>query len=132
MDGKDLARLLLAKAAQDQLVVEKLLLDGDVADEVIGFHAQQAAEKLLKAILAARGVRVRRTHDLAELLDLCTDAGAALPDWLEACRELTPFAVQFRYELPVPGSASLDRSAALSLLRRLRAWCQAQLTTEAT
>ena len=43
--------LLLDKAAQDEYVLDKLLSDPDAPVEVFGFHAQQAAEKLLKAIL---------------------------------------------------------------------------------
>ncbi len=44
MKQHDLAVRLLAKASQDELVVDRLLIDADVADEVIGFHLQQAAE----------------------------------------------------------------------------------------
>jgi HEPN domain-containing protein len=50
-----------------------------VSDEVIGFHLQQAAEKLLKALLAAREVRYGRIHNLRALMDLLTDAGCPLP-----------------------------------------------------
>ncbi|MCX7412106.1 MAG: HEPN domain-containing protein [Planctomycetia bacterium] len=46
--------VLLRKARQDELVLERLLGDSDVDDDTLGFHAQQAAEKLLKAALAAR------------------------------------------------------------------------------
>ena len=38
------------------MAVEKLLDDRDIEDDLLGFHSQQAAEKMLKAILAARGV----------------------------------------------------------------------------
>jgi hypothetical protein len=61
--------LLLAKAAQDEYVLDRLLNDPDVPHEVYGFHAQQAAEKLLKAILSHAGIEYPRTHQLAELLD---------------------------------------------------------------
>ena len=33
------------------------------------FHAQQAAEKALKAVLLAHGIQVPRTHDMAFLID---------------------------------------------------------------
>lgn len=38
--------------------------------DTICFHLQQAAEKLLKALLDARDVRYPRTHDLSHFLDL--------------------------------------------------------------
>jgi len=45
------ALLLLRKAQEDADAVKKLLPDTDIADSVVGFHAQQAAEKALKAVL---------------------------------------------------------------------------------
>jgi hypothetical protein len=36
--------------------VRKVSSDTDIADAILGFHAQQAAEKLIKAVLVARGV----------------------------------------------------------------------------
>ena len=41
--------VLLRKAKQDELVLERLLDDRDVDDDTLGFHERQAAEKLLKA-----------------------------------------------------------------------------------
>ena len=60
----DRATVLFRKAAQDELVLERLLTDADVDDDTLGFHAQQAAEKRLKALLLSRAeiaLRKRRT-----------------------------------------------------------------------
>jgi hypothetical protein len=54
------ARLLLRKAAQDEFVLLKLIPDPASPDEMIGFHAQQAIEKMLKAVLAAKAIQYRR------------------------------------------------------------------------
>ena len=48
MKQRKLAEKFLRKADQDILVLEKWRSDPDIADEILGFHAQQAAEKLLK------------------------------------------------------------------------------------
>ena len=48
-------QLLLRKAAQDKAVLDKLMDDPAIEDETLGYHAQQAAEKLLKALLAHSG-----------------------------------------------------------------------------
>ena len=50
MTRPDRVTTLIRKASQDELVLEKLLADSDVDDDTLGFHAQQAAEKLLKAL----------------------------------------------------------------------------------
>ena len=46
---------------------------------IIGFHAQQAAEKAFKAALALAGVEPPRTHDLLRLDALLQQAGWAPP-----------------------------------------------------
>lgn len=79
------------------------------------FHAQQCAEKYLKARLSESGVSFGRIHDLVALLEL---ALSVEPSW-EALREhlayLSDFAVTFRY----PGD-SADRESAMSALKRCR------------
>ena len=54
-----------------------------MSDEIVGFHCQQAAEKLLKAALSDLSVRFRKTHDLGALLSLLAEAGQRLPAELE-------------------------------------------------
>lgn len=61
MAGLEAARLLLAKARQDEYVLAQFVGDAAAADETFGFHAQQAAEKLLKRLCwrPACGFRAR-------------------------------------------------------------------------
>ena len=42
MNSCDLAALFLSKTSHDKLILNKLLDDYDIADKVLGFHAQQA------------------------------------------------------------------------------------------
>jgi HEPN domain len=83
----------LKKASQDKITLDALLGEPKVGDEVFGFHCQQAVEKLLKAVLAAKGVAFRRTHDLEALFGLLENAGAPFPDELQDSRLFTGFAV---------------------------------------
>jgi HEPN domain len=69
-DRLDLARVLLARATDDETLVRKVCSDADVADSIVGFHAQQAAEKLIKAVLAVRGVTFVESHALSYLIGL--------------------------------------------------------------
>ena len=75
----DHARALLARAQDDRYVLDRLAGDANAPAWVLGFHAQQAVEKGLKAILSLRGVEFPRTHNLSMLLELLRRAGAALP-----------------------------------------------------
>ncbi|MBC8446023.1 MAG: HEPN domain-containing protein [Chloroflexi bacterium] len=61
------------------------------------FHAQQCAEKYLKALLVFRGHVFPRTHDLLALSDLCTLAGVIVPIAPDELDRLSACAVQVRY-----------------------------------
>jgi len=82
------ADLFLAKAASDLAAARLLAGDGDQADAVVGFHAQQAVEKALKAVVAVHSLEIPRSHDLRLLIRLLESAETDLPaeigqaDWL--------------------------------------------------
>lgn len=97
-DSHDHALLLLSKARTDKLVIDKLANDEEIGDHVIGFHAQQAVEKMIKAVLADRGIDYPRTHDIDRLIDLLEANAAPLPPQARALDELTPWATQLRYD----------------------------------
>jgi len=88
---------LLEKAAHD-LIAAQATLDTGRALDTVCFHAQQAAEKSLKAALATRDVVFPRTHDLAELVVLARPYCPALAEMANALASLSPYAVQVRYE----------------------------------
>lgn len=124
-NGDDLAQTLLAKAAGDEIVLSKLIRDAETPDEVLGFHAQQAVEKLLKAVLATRRVDHPRTHDIDRLLEIVAEAGIELPQNAETLDALTPWAAAFRYE--DASAERLDRSKALDAVTQVRTWAESQL-----
>jgi HEPN domain-containing protein len=92
------ARSDLALAQQRQ-VPEVLLA-------ALCFHAQQAVEKGLKAVLVQRGVAFPYTHDLARLITLAKSARLPWPEALEAAAALTVYAAGSRY--PGPGVEITD------------------------
>lgn len=70
--------------------------------DAICFHAQQCAEKYLKARLHEADVSFRKTHDLLNLLDNVLKVEPNWTDLEEGLTELTIFAVAYRY----PGFAA--------------------------
>jgi HEPN domain-containing protein len=100
MSDPDDWRIWLEKAANDLLNIDNNLRSDAVPWDTVCFHAQQAAEKLLKALLVARGEIVPRTHDLSALLGLCSAAGYNVESLRSDCERLQPYAVLTRY----PGS----------------------------
>lgn len=120
---------LLRKAREDADAVEKLAPDQEIADSVVGFHAQQAAEKAMKAVLAFRGDEFPWTHDLRHLMDRLEGVAMPLPDSLHEVRTLAPWAVEFRYGETIDDQ--LDREQALELVRGMIAWADVSVDGEA-
>jgi HEPN domain-containing protein len=119
-DLRDVAVRFARKARSDEITLDKLADDPDVPDDVIGFHTQQAIEKLLKAALACAGVAPPRIHDLGELIALLGDADLSPPASASEARALVPWAVEFRYDDVL--DERLDRATAREAVARLRAW----------
>jgi HEPN domain-containing protein len=126
MKRHEQALLHLNKAREDEDLLDEVLDSPRVSDAIVGFHCQQAAEKLLKAVHSEYGVRFRWTHDLRELVDSLTDAGYAPPSDLQCIDVLTPYGTFWRYE-GLPGQPALDRPAARAMVRRLRAWAEEKI-----
>lgn len=126
MKQREQALLLLRKAAQDEALLDQVLNSEEVSDEIIGFHCQQAAEKILKALLSDLGVRFRKIHEIGALTALLAQAGQPLPDQFDSLDALTPFAAVYRYE-DYDSELSLDRQQARALLRSLRTWVESRM-----
>jgi HEPN domain-containing protein len=119
--AREQAGIFVVKADEDIHVLKTLLQDPQTSDAIWGFHAQQAVEKLLKALLSYKSIRFPFTHRLLQLADLLEDARNPVPDYAEPLLDLTPYAVEFRYStLGSPNEPPLDRTAILGLITRLR------------
>lgn len=79
------------------------------------FHAQQGAEKYIKARLYEAEIEFPKTHALAALLDLVLTVEPLWESFREHLAFLTLFAISFRY----PGE-SADRKTAMEALKRCR------------
>lgn len=120
----------MAKAGSDATAVRELLDNAVVDDSVIGFHAQQAVEKSLKAVLASKGVQFERTHDLDRLLELLAEQGLEPPVELDELSALTDYAVILRYDDPLVGEA-LNRPRTGRLVDEVESWASAVVTRNA-
>jgi HEPN domain-containing protein len=122
-----IANMLLESARQDEAACKLLAASAEITDAIIGFHAQQAAEKSIKSVLSHKGVEFRRTHDLIALLDMLQDNALSAPphaDWLD---ELNPYAVEARYGTIAPDG--LNRQYVLAVVAEVVAWAQLQLSS---
>ncbi|MDD5328585.1 MAG: HEPN domain-containing protein [Sulfuricella sp.] len=93
----DEARRFLKLAGDDLAAFRILAAIPHIRPALAFFHAQQAIEKSLKAVLFTRGEAFRKTHDLYELADQLEKAGISPPSNAEVLAQINPYAVEFRY-----------------------------------
>ncbi len=119
MSDLDDARTLPEAAERDLRALRGMDDPAVFADEIAGFHAQQAAEKLFKVWIILLGEPYPLTHDLDYLLRLVErrepEAGR-----FEDLIEYNPYAVQFRYGSFENEASPIDRQEAVRRLEALR------------
>ncbi len=109
----------LFRAAERDISALRGMGDAAVfADEIFGFHVQQAAEKLFKAWLASKGETYPLSHDLAALLDMLSADGAEVARF-DGLVDYTRYAVRLRYADADPGTCPLDRLGAVERVEAL-------------
>ncbi|HLA16465.1 MAG TPA: HEPN domain-containing protein [Candidatus Limnocylindrales bacterium] len=92
----EVAMAWLRRARSDLVTARRALADRDELDPwVASFHAQQAAEKYLKAALVVEQIRFPRSHELERLRSLLP-TGWTLPDEA-ALAAISRFAIAGRY-----------------------------------
>lgn len=117
---KEFVRRWLAKAESD-LLASRYLLQGHVdLAATAAFHAQQAAEKALKALLVWHQVEFSKTHDIGRLLELVSRVEQELAARLEEASSLTPYAAEYRYPTELPGPTAAQAEQALRIARKVR------------
>ena len=91
--------------AQIDLQTSKYLLKGiddgklEVDFELIYFHLQQCAEKLLKSLLSKYKIRILKTHDIADLNTLLNENNINTIEDAKRLENLTEYAVEGRYAI---------------------------------
>jgi HEPN domain-containing protein len=119
MSAADDPQEWISKAREDLLCIDNNLAAAQIPWNAVAFHAQQAAEKALKAYLVSRGETLDRVHDLPFLLNRCRGCGTSLIGLDADCNLLTRYAVQFRYPADVPDITDAEGRAASDAARRV-------------
>lgn len=117
----------LQRARSDLVLGRAAVSMPDVLLEDACFHAQQCAEKALKALLIWRRAVFPRTHVLETLLDLLKVAGVRVPPEVDEAFVLTQYAVQTRYPGEWEPITDDEAHSALGTAARVLAWVDGQI-----
>jgi HEPN domain-containing protein len=89
---------MLARKAENDWKTAAAILDHGLPVDTACFHIQQAAEKLIKALLAWQGVDYPLTHNLKVLLELSIPHFPALAEFLDSLPDYTNYALSLQYD----------------------------------
>ena len=93
--------------------------------DAVCFHAQQMAEKYLKAVLQEYANLIPKTHSLADLMAVCMKIDPAYQMVQSDLNIMEGYAVQFRY--PGQSADKLEAKTALKAARVGRAFLRIKL-----
>ena len=92
-----LALQWLSKADHDLITASQTLLLPDGPTDTVCFHAQQAIEKALKAVLTFHQVTFPKIHDLVRLMDIAGNLIPGMTEYAEIFAEISAYSVKVRY-----------------------------------
>lgn len=124
-ENADLIRAWVKRAESDLAIVE-MCVAAKRSLELACFHAQQAAEKYLKAYLAAADIEFPFIYNLEKLILLCCEWDPGFAEIERAGEELTPYAVQAGYDADFSPSFETVRQA-LETARQIKDFVLARL-----
>ena len=110
--------------ARSDLELARIEKPENVLLESLCFHAQQAAEKALKAALIFVEIDYPKTHNIRTLLDLFP-ANIDMPEDIEKSAALTSYAVEFRYPGNTEPIDEEEYGEAICLAETVVDWVQA-------
>jgi len=94
--------------------------------EIICFHCQQAAEKILKAYIAAHGDTPVKTHDLTTLIKYCEQYSSDFNNYADFGDMLTAYNSDTRYS-PKLSLAESDMKQALNYAHKIMEFTTSKL-----
>jgi len=124
---REQVRQWVAKADQDRALIRFLLENRSPFYSAIGFHAQQAVEKYLKALLTRHHIEFPKSHSITRLLTLLAGSDPELADSLADTEILSAYAVESRYPGDLPNLSEKEALEAQILADRTRQCVLARL-----
>jgi HEPN domain-containing protein len=116
----------LARAEGDLAIARAGLPEGAFYEDLC-YHAQQAAEKAIKAVYQSHGWVFRYTHDLDVLLAGLKAQGVVVPPEVEDAKSLTSYAWEARYPSLDEPVTDEDYHDAVQSAKAVVSWARQQI-----
>jgi len=119
---RDIINSWISKAKAD-LSLAKVGIFEDVTYDELSFHAQQAVEKSVKAVLYLFNIDFPRTHNIGSLVELLPP-NIPIPDFLKNSVGLSAYAFTVRYPGDYDSVAEEDWREAALLASQVVNWTE--------
>ena len=119
------------KAEEDLEMAVRALQGGPPLPASACFHAQQCAEKYMKALLISENICFKNTHDLFELAELLTRKWPAIEQLHRDLDQLGSFAVRVRYPGSQPAPPVEAAVRAHENAEQIKQFCRERLGSDA-
>lgn len=117
----DLVKAWIEKAENDLIAAKNLIkVEPEPPLDIVCFHAQQCAEKYLKAYLVYHDIEFEKTHDLRKLALLCSKVEKEFLEILEMSRRLTDYAVDVRYPMLLEEPTVEEAKEAIEMAEKIK------------
>ena len=113
----------IVRASGDLALAKAPLPDGAFYEDLC-FHAQQAAEKAIKAVYVRYGLKFRYIHDLDELLAGLEREGVSIPQEVKDACILTNYAWEARYPGVSEPVTEEEYREAVSMAEKVVKWAR--------
>lgn len=94
----------------------------EIFPEQVCFHAQQAAEKAIKAVFLANKIDFPFVHEIKILHDILENAGVIIPGNVRDSSKLTPYASETRYPGDFRDIDAKEVAEAIQIAEETLAW----------
>ncbi len=116
----EFTREWIRRAENDYRTARYLFESGKDYSYGVTFHAQQAAEKYIKAFLVWHQIEFKKTHDIAILLESSATIAPEISKILTEAIALTPYGVEYRYPGDYPDVTGSDADKSIQLATLVR------------
>lgn len=124
---KDIVNSWIKKADRDLEVAKRELKLTDPLTDIICFHAQQAAEKYMKAFLIWLDIEFQKTHDVEDLVVVASKKDPSILELKDSGAELSAFAVEARYpEFDEP--SLIDTKNAVGIAKKFKKFIKKKIS----
>jgi len=128
---EDIVNSWVKKADRDLEVAKRELELTDPLTDIIYFHAQQAAEKYMKAYLIWLDIEFQKTHDVEDLVVVASKKDPPILKLKDSGAELSAFAVEARYpEFEEP--SLIDTKNAVEVAKKFKKFIKKKISENST